>query len=1063
MQYYNMPDNDIFNINAGDAGRRRARRTPAETMPAAQTNITASKRIGTIRPKTWITMAAATILLGGALIAALALWLPGFESRSGGLNSGVSRPMPSRFSEMRGIWIATVGNIDYPEKPTTDKRALISQLDDIIENVVNSGANTILFQVRPSSDALYQSNLFPVSEFLTGEQGGDLPGGFDPYGYLVEEGHKHGLRVYAWINPYRITTGTAESPKTDVNALDKSNPARIHPEWTVAYADGRLYYNPGLPEVRELIVSGVRELVENYETDGVVFDDYFYPYPVKNAEFDDDRTYKKFGGSTRLEDWRRENVNILVRDCYTAIKEINPDCEFGIAPFGIWQNDNGSNGGSKTSGFDSYSLIYSDPLAWIKGGYLDFIAPQIYWQFTTSVARFDVLVRWWNAAMSGHESVKLYITHAAYRAGEWDSGEIPQQVEFARSERSYCGSLMYGYKAIKNNENSVKDRILSVWNEEIIYERIGVANGVKLTVTSPYDGSDIGANASYLIGQCDPVLPLYLNDRPVSLTKSGFFSVYCELRPGKNELLFTHGDERLKYTLYNGKRSDGDSNISAAAAPQYKTLDSFVITGVSPSSGCIIKSGSNLEISCTAPAGATVKAELGARTVTLEPISPLPEDAKADKGFLCQTYTGQFKAPNLAGSGSLFELGRIRITAVLDDNFAEADGGRIRLSPKNGFSLAVRVKSDDTDIKVAPDSWYYDDYTPSAAGMEDNVTSLKDGWYQLRMKGFVREDNVEEIEDTVPNSAITEAVLYQSGEDIVAAFTVERNVPFNGYIDDNGRFVMTLYNVSTKNPAGLEIIPNPLFKTTGQEIGARENVYKYYLSLKDRDNFYGFAPRYEDGKLIITFRGPRKVDAESETPLAGLKIAVDAGHGGTEHGARSPMYGYYEKDMNLAIAAATARRLEQLGAEVVMTRTDDTLYRLSDRCRDLLSIKPDLLISIHQNSMPHPSDITIIRGEVALYFADAGLSLAKTLSGRLAESLNRLERATRQQRLAIVRNPQFPSALLEVGFITSVEEFDMMMRHGGENIAASGKTIADGILEYYLNQARWLLEDPPNE
>ena len=1052
-----MPENEFYKSGEG-SGRRRARRTPAKTGPAVKPNIAASKRTGKILPKTWIIMAAATLIIGGVLIAAIALRMPGLESRTDTLNAAVNRPLPSRFSEMRGVWIATVANIDYPAKPTTDKKALKSELDDIIENAVNIGANTVLFQVRPSSDALYQSKLFPVSEFLTGEQGGDLPGGFDPYGYLVEEGHRQGLRVYAWVNPYRITTGTAESPKTDVNALDKSNPARIHPEWTVAYADGRLYYNPGLPEVRELIVSGVKELVEDYETDGVIFDDYFYPYPVKNAEFDDDDAYKKYGGIARLDDWRRENVNLLIRDCHAAIKEIKPECEFGIAPFGIWQNDNGSNGGSKTSGFDSYSLIYSDPVAWIKGGYLDFIAPQIYWQFTTSAARFDVLVRWWNAVMSGHENIKLYITHAAYRAAEWESSEISQQVEFARAERSYCGSIMYGYGAIKNNDNGVRDRILSVWNEEILYDRIGVANGAELTVTSPYDGSDIGANGSYLIGQCDPVLPLYLNDSPDSLTKSGFFSVFCELKSGANEFIFTQCDESLKYTLYNGKPSK-ESDAAAPASPQYRTLDSFVITDVSPSSGCIIKSGSTLEISCTAPAGATVKAELGAKFITLEPISALPEDAKAETGFLCQTYKGQFKAPNLAGSGQLVELGRLRIIAESGDDFAEADGGRVRLSPKNGFSLAVRVKADDTEIKVAPDSWYYDDYTSSAAGMEDNVIALKDGWYQLRMKGYVREGDVEEIEGTVPNSVIEEAMLYRSGEDVVAAFKVDRNVPFNGYVDESGRFVMLLYNVSTRDPAGLEIIDNPLFKTAGQEDGARENVYKYYLALKDKDNFYGFTQHYEDGRLLITFRGPRKIDAGSAAPLAGLKIVVDAGHGGSEHGARSPIYGYYEKDMNLEIAKAAAERLEQLGAEVVMTRTDDSQYRLADRCRDLLSIKPDLLISIHQNSMPHSTDITMIRGVVALYFADAGLPLAKTVSAKLSESLNRLERATQQQRLAIVRNPQFPSALVEVGFITSVEEFDMMMRRGGENVAASGRAVADGILEYYLNQSRWLTEN----
>ena len=252
------------------------------------------------------------------------------------------------------------------------------------------------------------------------------------------------------------------------------------------------------------------------------------------------------------------------------------------------------------------------------------------------------------------------------------------------------------------------------------------------------------------------------------------------------------------------------------------------------------------------------------------------------------------------------------------------------------------------------------------------------------------------------------------------------------------------------------MIQNPLFNSTDKGIGARQNVYKYYLGLNDRDNYYGFSHRYEDGKLIVEFRNPKKIDAANENPLEGLTIVVDAGHGGRESGARSPIAGYYEKDMNLEIALAAEKRLSELGAEVVMTRTEDVTYPLIDRCRKYAALSPDLLVSIHQNSMSFDTDITVIRGVVGLYFTESGRVLADTVSDKLSDTLDRYKRQTQQQRLAIVRNPKFPSALFEVGFITSVEEFDLMLADNKKNIQISGEAIADGILEYYMNQSQWL-------
>ncbi len=377
--------------------------------------------------------------------------------------------------EVRGIYIATVYNINYPSRKGLSEDKLRLELDDIVNTCVDANLNTVYFQVRPAADALYKSEFFPISEYISGTQGDNLPDDFDPLAYLIDTAHKKGISVHAWVNPLRVTVGSASSPMHDVQVLAKKHPARKNPEYTVPYADGRLYFDCGIPEVRELIASGVAEIAENYEVDGIIFDDYFYPYPVycedgTLAKFDDRTSYAAYGKNLPIDDWRRENVNQMIKSCYDAIKSANEDCEFGVAPFGIWQNDDGNNGGSATYGLESYSAIYCDPTAWIKGGYIDYIAPQLYWRFSTPAAPYDVLVKWWSNQINGTD-IDLIISHGVYNYDTWDApkNELRAQVEFARAERSYCGSILYGYEALKNNSNGLLDETREVFSDNIIH------------------------------------------------------------------------------------------------------------------------------------------------------------------------------------------------------------------------------------------------------------------------------------------------------------------------------------------------------------------------------------------------------------------------------------------------------------------------------------------------------------------------------------------------------------------------------------------------------------------
>jgi len=339
------------------------------------------------------------LLLGGALVV---LKMTSGESESlfslfkGTPGAPLEAFMDHADRELRGIYVATAYNINYPTKQNRNQNQLKKELDHIIDTCLSNRLNAIYFQVSPNSDALYVSDILPFSYVLTGTEGKEPPGGFDPLAYLLEKAHEKNIEVHAWVNPVRVST---ESLSFD--QLSADNPARKHPEWTVEYG-GVVYYNLSHPEARALQASVCAELSEKYDIDGILFDDYFYPYPKENETFDDEEEYNTYGsGFDSIADYRRHCTTELVKNCYEEIKKAAPDCLFGIAPFGIWQNDDGNNGGSATKGFESYESLYCDTLSFIGQGYVDYVAPQLYWQMDYDAASYTVLCHWWNAAVEG--------------------------------------------------------------------------------------------------------------------------------------------------------------------------------------------------------------------------------------------------------------------------------------------------------------------------------------------------------------------------------------------------------------------------------------------------------------------------------------------------------------------------------------------------------------------------------------------------------------------------------------------------------------------------------------
>lgn len=353
------------------------------------------------------------------------------------------------------VWIASVYNLNYPTETNMSESELRSEAAEICEKCNSLGLNTVYLQVRPSADALYKSDYFPWSGVLTGVQGNDPE--CDPLQVFIEEAQKLDIKVHAWINPYRVTVGSLKYPKTDLDMLSENNPARLHPEWTVEYA-GALYFNPGIPEVRRLIIDGAVEIARKYDVSGIHMDDYFYPYPVISdgvaLEFDDSEQYELYGGGKTLGDWRRDCVNELVKGLYTSLKIVNHELEFGISPFGVWANNDGVNGGSDTDApTEGYYDLYADALAWIDGGYIDYICPQIYWSTDNQKTPFKEIYDWWSRAVAG-KGVKLLPGIAAYKIYDsdvsgWDRiTQVPEQLRYVLDKRNAAGAAFYGYEEL---------------------------------------------------------------------------------------------------------------------------------------------------------------------------------------------------------------------------------------------------------------------------------------------------------------------------------------------------------------------------------------------------------------------------------------------------------------------------------------------------------------------------------------------------------------------------------------------------------------------------------------
>lgn len=372
--------------------------------------------------------------------------------------------------EIRGVWVATVGRMDWPRANVESLQK--EEFSKYLDKFEQYNVNAVIMQIRPCADAFYASSYEPWSDVLTGRQGHDP--GYDVLQWLIDQTHARGMEFHAWMNPYRISNN-ANAFATSGAA---SHPAKLHPEWTMRY-DNLLMYRPAVPEVKDLLVNIIDELITKYDVDGVHFDDYFYPYPKSGVAIDDQADYTRYGvGYSSIGDFRRGQVNDVIERIHNVIAAKKPGVVFSISPFGIWRNKaSDPQYGSDSSGLQNYDDLYADVRLWCQNGWIDLVVPQLYNSTSNIAMNFTKMCRWWD---QNNFQAHLAIGHALYRFGVEAEGapyqnldQLSDQFSISRGCQNTCGSFLFNATCFNENKINILSRLATVYKEKTLIPVMG--------------------------------------------------------------------------------------------------------------------------------------------------------------------------------------------------------------------------------------------------------------------------------------------------------------------------------------------------------------------------------------------------------------------------------------------------------------------------------------------------------------------------------------------------------------------------------------------------------------
>lgn len=461
---------------------------------------------------------------------------------------------PAPLREFRGVWVATVGNIDWPSRPGLPVEQQKAELIKILDKAAELKLNVVIFQVRTSCDALYNSSIEPWSEYLSGTMGQAPKPFYDPLAFAVEQAHKRGLELHAWFNPFRARYFAAKSPISS-NHISKTRPAMVR-----QYGK-QLWLDPGMVSVQDYSRNVILDVVRRYDIDGVHIDDYFYPYVEKDSSgndmpFPDDNTYALYrakGGKLSKEDWRRENINNFVKTLYSAIHKEKNYVKFGISPFGIWRPD----AARSIRGMDAYERLFADSKKWINSGWCDYFAPQLYWSIDAQGQSFPTLLKWWSEQNS-KQRVLVCGINTTRVGSQWQASEIVNQINIARKSGA-SGHIHWNASALVQNRGNISTELSKdIYRQSAVVPQYSWIDSILPKSPKIYTSSTAAKKS--LILQVEPQgreKPfLYLVQTKV---KSEWFN---EIFPGsKSSIVIENSDEKEAISI---SAIDRRGNLSSA-------------------------------------------------------------------------------------------------------------------------------------------------------------------------------------------------------------------------------------------------------------------------------------------------------------------------------------------------------------------------------------------------------------------------------------------------------------------------------------------------------------------
>lgn len=940
--------------------------------------------------------------------------------------------------DLRGVWVATVGNLDFPSTSGLSAAELKSQIDAIVDTCAEAGLNAIFLQVRPESDALYHSSIFPSSTSIVNKQGDEMP--LDCLAYFIKAAHAKNIELHAWINPYRISQPGDFG--TDLTKLAATNPARLHPEWVVKHTDNAMYYNPGLPEVRQLIVDGVMEIVNNYDIDGIHFDDYFYP-DSDRLNFADSAIYEKYAiEGQSLEDWRRSNTDALILTVYSAIKTVKPNVKFGVSPCGVWAlKSHNALGTDVPSSMEAYYQVYADTRKWVVNEWLDYICPQVYWDINHSTAPFKPIVEWWNSLVS-NVNVELYIGIAAYKGATADAykdgTEIQNELAYLDLMQNVDGTAFFSYKNLKNNTAGLKDTLTQKYTgalpETEPSETVEGASDSLVLAYSKFN-VDNSTTKAFILGVSDPNYPVYVDGIEVTdRTSLGYFSYRVNVPLiGENVYTVTHKGQSLTYTV---KRA------SEYSEPTTMSSFGFVSSSFSPLNDYAAASGTKLTVSCIATAGAKVYAKIGDYTVQLSSSVAAATDGTYKRAW----YQGTFVMPEVTGN------------AVI--------GGVTFYAEAQGQTTVVKELSNTVEVINDPDSYLVtvtknlcnlvastddspDEYYAATLGATDGVVAKWGGNTKLKSGLFIANSDVEKTEGTLSNAAVSIMTSQQSadGKYTEISFYTDSNMMNTVWMYDD-RTEIVLYNVGSF-PGTLTLSDNPLF--SGISYKKNGTTVTVTLTHKISMHIFGYKPAFSGGAFTVSFKNPVSLSSGA-LPLSGIKISIDPGHS-LDGGAVGPWgkVKWTEADWNYTLSQLVETKLLALGATTKLSHHRELLYDLDPLIEQFRAWEPDINISIHFNYVPDYADPLAIKGTETYYSFSSSKLLAKVMLEEFTENTGIYKRDYNPGYYKVSRFVDFPSILFETAFMSNINDYEWFTDDA--NMEKAADAIVSGIVEYFRQQS----------